>query len=207
MKFFGIFWVLTALFLAGATPALAHRVHIFATVQGGEIVADCRFSKKNPARNAKIEVLDAASGKLLLSGKSDAQGAARLALPPELAADPVDLLLVLDAGEGHRGEWRIGADELRNATATPVNPAKPEDDSAASPTTSPSAASIPAAANSVCISPEDLAARLRDQETRLRAEAAAQGPGPTEIIGGLGWIAGIFSGIAALKRRMRALRA
>lgn len=206
MKFFGIFWVLTALFLAGATPALAHRVHIFATVQGGEIVADCRFSKKNPARNARIEVLDATSGKLLLSGKSDAQGAARLALPPELAAHPVDLLLVLDAGEGHRGEWRIGADELRNAAPAPATPAA-ADHGATSPTAPPSAASIPAAANPVCISPEELAARLRDQETRLRAEAAAQGPGLTEIIGGLGWIAGIFSGIAALKRRMRTRRA
>ena len=116
---------------------------------------------------------------------------------------------MLDAGEGHRGEWRIGADELRNAAATPAEPAKPAapDSGTASPAATPAAASAPAVANPVCISPDELAARLRDQETRLRAEAAAQGPGLTEIIGGLGWIAGIFSGIAALKRRMRARRA
>ena len=193
MKFFASACLQALFLLIAAAPAPAHRAHLFAAVQDGVIVADCRFSKKSPARNARVEVFDAASGRLLASGASDSRGAARIPLPPELAARPADLLLVLDAGEGHRAEWRIKAKELREAKAVVAAPSEP--------------AAAPVAANPQCISPEELDARLREQEARLRAERNAQGPGPTEIIGGLGWIAGIFSLVAALMRRHRKGRA
>ena len=207
--------------LVPASPALAHRVHLFASVQGNEIVADCRFSKTNPAKNAKVEVFDAQSGKLLASGKSDNQGEARLPVPPELAANPADLLVKLDAGEGHLAEWTIEAEELRDAVVLETGesappPAAPAAGEARGGTdaVAPSAPTVPSAENGQCIGPAELAAILREQETRLRAEAAkkraeelaeqnAQGPGLTEIIGGIGWIVGVFTLIVALKRRRR----
>ena len=70
--------------LASTPSALAHRVHLFAYVSSGQIVADCRFSRARPAKHAEVVVYDAASGRELLRGKSDERGMARLAIPPEL---------------------------------------------------------------------------------------------------------------------------
>ena len=194
--FVGLLFCLMMLMTVSSVSA--HRVHLYAFVEGGEIVADCRFSKKSPAQNARVEVLDAASGKLLVSGQSDAKGMARLAVSPELAAHPVDVLVTLDAGEGHRAEWRIAAVDLQRVSAgTP--PAVPL---AVQPGQS---AVMPAASDEKarCVSPEELEARLREERARFEAERNAAGPGLTEIVGGSGWIMGIFSILFALNDRRR----
>ncbi|MCR5220668.1 MAG: hypothetical protein K6E31_06725 [bacterium] len=190
--------------LMTASPVSAHRVHLHAFVEGGEIVADCRFSKKSPAQNARVEVLDAASGKLLVSGQSDARGAARLAIPPELAAHPDDVLVVLNAGEGHRAEWRIDATDLRrglagapSAVSSSVRPGQTEAAGQSA------GMAVQSSGTSRCISPEGLEARLREERARFEAERNAEGPGLTEIVGGIGWIIGIFSVLFALNNRRR----
>ena len=190
--------------LMTVSPVSAHRVHLYAFVEGGEIVADCRFSKKSPAQNAKVEVLDAASGKLLVSGQSDVRGAARLAIPPELAAHPADVLVVLNAGEGHRAEWRIDVVDLRRGLAgtpsTILSPVRPEPSEAAK---QGAEMAVQSSGTSRCISPEELEARLRVERVRFEAERNAEGPGLTEIVGGIGWIVGIFSALFALNNRRR----
>ncbi|MBR5705323.1 MAG: hypothetical protein IKX21_05075 [Deltaproteobacteria bacterium] len=200
--FVGLFFCLMVLMTV--SPVLAHRVHLYAFVEGGEIVADCRFSKKSPAQNARVEVLDAASGKLLVSGESDARGAAQLSIPPELAAHPADVLVVLNAGEGHRAEWRIDAVDLRRGLAgTPSaisSPVRPEPSEAAK---QGAGMAVQVSGTSRCISPEELEARLREERARFEAERNAEGPGLTEIVGGIGWIAGIFSALFALNNRRR----
>lgn len=105
--------------LASTPSALAHRVHLFAYVSSGQIVADCRFSRARPAKHAEVVVYDAASGRELLRGKSDEKGMARLAIPPELLQNPAALRLVVHAGEGHQAEWRLGAEALRGQQAVP----------------------------------------------------------------------------------------
>ncbi len=190
--------------LMTASPVSAHRVHLYAFVEGSEIVADCRFSKKSPAQNAKVEVLDAASGKLLVSGQSDARGTARLAVPPELKAHPADVLVVLNAGEGHRAEWRIDAADLRRGLAgTPSavsSPVQPEQSETAG---QGAGMAVQSSGASRCVSPEELEALLREERARFEAERNAEGPGLTEIVGGIGWIVGIFSALFALNNRRR----
>ena len=198
IRFCAFVGLLFCFMVLAVSPVRAHRVHLYAFVEGGEIVADCRFSKKSPAQNARVEVLDAASGKLLASGQSDAKGVARLAVPPELAAHPVDVLVALNAGEGHRAEWRIAADDLQRASAG-VPPAAPL---AVQP--GQSAAMVAASGEKArCISPGELEARLREERARFEAERNAAGPGLTEIVGGIGWIVGIFSVLFALNDRRR----
>jgi len=185
------------LMILAASPVRAHRVHLYAFVEGGEIVADCRFSKKSPAQNAKVEVLDAAGGKLLVSGRSDARGTARLAVPPELMAHPADVLVTLDAGEGHRAEWRIAASDLQKASAgTPVTPSDVQPGQGA-------ARAAVSDEKERCISPGELEARLREERARFEAERNAEGPGLIEIVGGIGWIVGIFSILFTLNARRR----
>ena len=71
-----------------AAPALAHRVHLFAYVEQGEIVVDSRFSKAKPVQQGRIEIFEAKSGKLVLQGVSDIQGASRFTIHPELLDKP-----------------------------------------------------------------------------------------------------------------------
>ncbi|MDO5673513.1 MAG: cobalamin biosynthesis protein CbiL [bacterium] len=202
--------------LCTSSPALAHRVHLFAYVQQGEIVVDSRFSRAKPVQHGKIAVFEAESGKLLLQGISDAQGASRFTIPPELLKKPVDLRLVLKAGEGHQAEWIVPAAEL-NPQASQIPAEKPAVPSAAAeaettaPTLAPAAASTVDTSTPIAISAQELEAiinraldaRVQPLQAMLAAEQA-KGPGLTEIIGGIGWIIGIFALIFVLKSRKKA---
>ena len=198
-------------FLCVASPALAHRVHLFAYVSGDAIVADCRFSKNRPAQNAAVIAYDAESGKDLFRGASDSTGAARLTIPPEILRHPVNLRLVLNAGEGHQAEWLIEAEAIRPPAALPENnplPAEPTPEK----TVSVPEAEVGIRAHKADCSQEELEvlvnraldAKLAPIQALLAAQLAAaqaKGPGFTEIVGGLGWIAGLFGGLAFWQSR------
>ena len=76
MKQKALLQIFFALFLISAvsTPALAHKVRIFAWEEGGNIMTESKFSGGNPAKNATVSVVDSASGKELLSGTTDMDG-------------------------------------------------------------------------------------------------------------------------------------
>ena len=93
-------------------PAVAHRVNIFAFVDGGEIQVECGFSRGSSVQAGKIEVLDAATGAILLTGATDEQGIFRFPIPEAARETGHDLLIRVKAGEGHQNEWRIAAADL-----------------------------------------------------------------------------------------------
>jgi nickel transport protein len=92
-----------------ATPALAHRVLVFATVQGDTIHTESKFIPDTPMRRGKIMVLDAKTGKMLLTGETDEQGKFSFPIPAEARAGKMDLKIVAEAAMGHRGEWLLKA--------------------------------------------------------------------------------------------------
>jgi cobalt/nickel transport system permease protein len=106
-----------AFFSALLTPsdALAHRVNIFAWLDGAEVAVDCNFGKKSPVMNGRITVYDAASGEELLRGTTDDQGHFRFS-PPE-AARSHGLRVRVNAGEGHQNEWSMDPGEFSGAPA------------------------------------------------------------------------------------------
>ena len=206
--------------LGMASPALAHRVHLFAYVNGNEIVADCRFSKTRPAQNAAVIAYDAASGQELFRGASDSTGTARLTIPPEILRHPVNLKLILNAGEGHQAEWLIEAEALQPQSAPSENNSPPAESAPEKTDTTEQTDSLPDAAavsqsrtadQAGCSSAEleallnrALDAKLAPVQALLAAQLAAsqaKGPGFTEIVGGLGWLAGLFGGLAFWKSR------
>ncbi len=173
--------------------ALAHRLNVFAFVDGGEIQVECYFSRGRPAQHGKVEVKDAATGTALLKGVTDAGGLFRFAVPGELRDQGHDLLIRVNAGEGHQGEWRIAAAE----SGRPVTGVqKPQ-----------SIAAVPPPASQVgeviIITPQELEriidAALEQKIAPLRQMLAEQynaGPSLRDIIGGIGWLLGL-AGIAA----------
>lgn len=107
-----------ALVFMAQSEAHAHRVNIFAWAESGQIHTESTFSGGKQARHAQVNVLDA-SGKTLVSGKTDKHGAFSFPIPPEALKSRTDLRLELVAGQGHRGEWVITAQEYMSAAPKP----------------------------------------------------------------------------------------
>jgi nickel transport protein len=214
-----------ALLTVLAAPALAHRVNIFAYVEGDEVVVECSYSRSERVRLGDVEVFDAASGAALLAGKTDDKGEFRFPVPPAVRAAKGDLRIVLKAGEGHQNATEVKAAEYLSATpvAAPTTSAAPVATSAASASPSPAAAPVAAAGPVAAATAPvqtvsqtggqgasapalDAAALERIVEAAVEKKIAPlramlvgekeKGPGLTEIVGGLGWLVGL-AGIAA----------
>ncbi|NHZ48012.1 hypothetical protein, partial [Nitratidesulfovibrio liaohensis] len=99
------------LLLGQAAPALAHRVNIFAWVEGGTIRCESSFSSGNPARDAKVTATLAGSGTVMGTAVTDAKGRCALPITPELRAAKADLIIEVQGGEGHRNTWTMPAEE------------------------------------------------------------------------------------------------
>ena len=89
-----------------ASPAFAHKLHVFACVQGKVISGEVYFSGGNPARGAKITLFDP-SGKKLGEATSDDEG--NFTYRPRVRCDH---RVVVDTGDGHAAEYTVSASEL-----------------------------------------------------------------------------------------------
>jgi len=86
--------------------AQAHRVNIFAWVEGDTVMVECKYPDGTKVHEGVIRVFDSA-GKELLNGKTNAKGEFSFKVPK-----PDDLKIVLEAGMGHRAEWPLSKQDL-----------------------------------------------------------------------------------------------
>ncbi|NLW80450.1 MAG: cobalamin biosynthesis protein CbiL [Desulfovibrionales bacterium] len=185
--------------------ALAHRVNIFAYVDGEEIVAECSYSKSKRVIRGTIQVLEADSGVMLLHGETDEQGMFRFRVPEQARQRGSDLRILLQAGEGHQNEWTVEAAEFMASPPTPVgsqalpvapNPASQQGDVATLSTAGLTRAEVEEVVNAA------LDAKLAPIK-RAVLERQEKGPGLQEILGGIGWIFGLVGVAAYFKGRPR----
>jgi nickel transport protein len=182
---------------AFTTPALAHRVLIYAYAEGDTIHTESTFVPDTPVRQGKILVTDNKTDKVLLTGQTDDQGKFSFKIPAEAVAQRMDLNIVLEAAMGHRGEWLLKADSyLPGATpgkaGAPAKPALASTSSASAPGT-----------KAVNIDQQGLEAALNKALERQLApinekltELTIHRTTLPDIIGGIGYILGLF-GLAA----------
>lgn len=97
--------------LTPVSPALAHKVILFAWVEDGMIHTESSFAGKRKARDCPLIVRDD-TGRIIHEGKTDDQGLYSFKIPDGVETD---LILTLEAGIGHQAEWRIKKDELAQA--------------------------------------------------------------------------------------------
>lgn len=97
--------LILGLLLAMASPALAHRINIFAVDEGGEVYTESTFAGKRPVKKGTIQVFNG-EGVLLLTGETDAEGIFTFPRP-----EPGPLTLEVDAGMGHKNSWELEAVE------------------------------------------------------------------------------------------------
>lgn len=193
-------WTISAvvfgLILALAGMAQAHRVAVFAYVEGDQIKGEGAFSTGGKVVNQKVQVLDA-SGKVLAEGTTGQDSTFSLPLPKAKAP----LTVVLDAGAGHRATYELTAQDLGQEASDRQS----QEAGAATPAAAPSAPAAPTAqelAPQIKQAVQQAVAPLRAQlaEMALKAEEVSL----KDIIGGIGWIVGLMGLVAYFRARKMA---
>jgi len=187
--------ICTLIFMSHSV-ALAHKVTIFAWVEGDRVYTESKFSAGKRVKGGTVTVLDSA-GNQLLEGRTDDNGEFSFKTPE---AD--GLTVVLLAGMGHRNQWTLSAEELGTAggdsaapaVAAPAAEEQPEPVSAA-------VASGLSAAEVEAIVARQLEEKLRPL-THMVAESREKGPSVADIFGGIGYILGLV-GLGAYVRYRR----
>jgi nickel transport protein len=177
-----------------AIPAAAHRVLVFAYVEGDTIRTESKFVPDTPVRQGQVQVLEGKTGRVLVTGQTDDRGKFSCKIPSEAAAQPMDLKIVVEAAMGHRGEWLLKADSYfpgakKGAAAPPP--------SAPAPMASPTAVAVgtKAAPMDRQMLEEVVNQALTRQLAPIKetlAAAQVRKPSLPDIIGGIGYILGLF---------------
>ncbi|MFC1824057.1 cobalamin biosynthesis protein CbiL [Thermodesulfobacteriota bacterium] len=170
--------------------AHAHRIYLFAWVEGDMVHTDSYFPNRKKVGGGRIEVFDE-KGNRLLEGKTDEKGAFSFT-PPQKTT----LRIVLNASMGHKAEFTLSADEFSDG---------PQEKKAETPMNTSKAKPLTGAAmdrEQVRIEIEG----VLDQKLRpiIRALARIQEektPGFRDIIAGIGYIFGIMGLILYFKNR------
>ena len=89
----------------------AHRVNLFAWIEGDTAHVESKFSGGKKVKAGKIIVSDP-QGTELIAGTVDENGKFSFKVPQR-----TDLKIVLIAGTGHRAEWTIAASEIKMVTS------------------------------------------------------------------------------------------
>lgn len=176
---------LAALILAGVLvlvgPALAHRLKLFATVEGTVISGRAFFVGGGSPGGATVTIRDGA-GTVVATVTTDADGAFRWTAP---GADAYRLQV--DVGDGHGAEASIAAERFAGHSAPVRAPAEP-----------PTVAEPPPGACTGSPTTADLAAMIDDavaRQIRPLLEATVEADARVrfnDVVGGLGAILGIF---------------
>lgn len=170
------------------SPVLAHKVMVFAWVEGDTVFTESKFIGGKKAVNAPVVIFDK-DGKKLLEGKTDNKGEFSFKIPKV-----TDLRIVLNAAMGHKAEWMISESEVLEAN--PIVEKK-----------SASESSEPV---SVGLSKEEVQKIVEDSLdkklrpiVRMMNESKNTKPSLTEIIGGIGYIFGLMGVALYFKNRRK----
>ena len=169
-------------------PAMAHRVTIFAWVEGDKIFTESKFSGGKLVKEGKVIVYDP-EGNPLLEGKTDDKGEFSFKIPKRTA-----LKIVLIAGMGHRGEWTIPVRELEDVAGpqtkiTPFRKTAPKK-------TEKQADVSHLSSNEIRLTVEEVLDQRLKPVMKILVESRENRPTFKDIFGGIGYILGLM-GVAA----------
>ncbi|MDR3135419.1 MAG: hypothetical protein LBU69_04910 [Deltaproteobacteria bacterium] len=197
---------IAACFIAFAAKAEAHGVFIFAWPQGDLICSNSYFSGNSPVRHGTVKIQDP-EGNTLDTALTDEKGGVCFNRPQTTS----ELAFVVEAGEGHRATFKLSASDLPPSGASSPG-AEPgalatektgalaaESAGESSPASLPEPTGAAPANAGQAIGAAELRIMLREELgnqlgpiNRALAETGDNSPSLKDIIGGLGWLAGIF---------------
>ena len=106
MKLFNCLFIATLGVLLFGGTAMAHKVNVFAYVEGGVVYTESYFPDGTPVESGKVLVFDS-QGKLLLEGGTDKGGLFSFGVPK---VD--DLTIVIEATMGHKNSFKLKKSEV-----------------------------------------------------------------------------------------------
>ena len=171
--------------------AFAHRVTVFAWVEGDTVYTESKFSGGKRVVDGTIKVYDGADT-VLVEGRTDDQGEFSFKIPGK-----PPLTIELNAGMGHMAKWTLTSEDLGdmpvlNEPPAPGPIAETTQDRGPAPVSRVSPAEL-----------EALMEKVMDRKlkpiTKMLAESSQKDPSLPEILGGIGYIIGLL-GIAAYVR-------
>jgi nickel transport protein len=190
--------ILCLCFLILSSPAQAHRVLVYAYALGETVHTESKFAGSGSVQKGEIQVQDRKSGQVLLTGTTDDQGKFSFKIPSEAASGRLDLLIVVGASMGHQGEWLLKADSYLSKSQQTSATAAPAASAPVSPTPSVTPGPKSAAVDQQAL--EEALNKVMDRQLapirEMLADLTLRRRTFPEIIGGLGYIAGIFGVVA-----------
>ena len=177
-----------------SSTVFAHKVMVFAWVDGDTIHTRSKFSGGKKAINSDILVYNT-DNKLLLQGKTDQQGEFSFPIPAR-----TDLRIVLNASMGHKAEWVILSDEIITVPASAPAESKLADDEAVDGNFVHNASDLQQVSTSLTKEEiRDIIEKELDRKLapviKMLEDSYTKGPEIKDIIGGLGYIFGL-AGVA-----------
>lgn len=94
-------FIVAVLIVLTGTTALAHKVNLFAYVEGGKVYTESYFPDGTPVESGKVLVYDSRNS-LLLEGLTDKAGLFSFNVPK---VD--DLTIVIEATMGHKNSFKL----------------------------------------------------------------------------------------------------
>ncbi len=187
-----------------STPVYAHKIMVFGYLEEGRVHLEGYFADGKKAENSLVEVF-AEDGRKLLEGKTDEQGVFSFPMP-----DVSEVRIVLTASMGHRaecvveGEKRVPARQVAPAQTTVEKPAEEKPFAVHS-----SPPRDRAAATGATVLDEERMRTIVAEEidrkiaplTREVMVLAQHRTSLTDVIGGIGYIAGFMGLIMYFKAR------
>lgn len=194
-KYFITLFCLLFLLILSTGNALAHKVTVFAWVEGDTVLGVSKFSGGKKAQNAQIIVRDL-NGKEFLRTKTNKEGEFSFLISAKTA-----MHIELIAGMGHKAKWTIPLEDIDEIAATQSawdegGPA-PAGESTAK---QDSEQAVQAAAPIDPVRLESIVEKAVTKAlnkkitplTKMVAELAHKGPSINEIFGGIGYIFGLM---------------
>lgn len=186
--------------------AFAHRVNVYAWVDGDTIYVESKFAGGRTVKSGKIVVKDP-QGVDLLSGLTNDEGEFSFKIPKR-----TDLKIVLHAGQGHQGEWTIRAAEMEDlpsgaAPDTGAEKTRPsEQKNAVSKTTVNTGTATPDTDRKTTDLEaviESVLDRKLKPITRMLADMQQEGSFVRDIFAGIGYIFGLVGIVAYVQSRKK----
>jgi len=178
-------------FLTLPSQVWAHKVNVFAWIEGDMVFVEGYYPGGKKAQNSLVEVYNSVGAKLL-EGRTNQKGEFSFRIPAR-----EDLRIVLTAGMGHKNDFTLTAGDLGGSAPSSEESAPKTREKVAAP----SSTTVDVGQLEVMI--DQALDRKLEPVIKFIHKTRKEGPGVTEIIGGIGYIFGLFGLVMYFKSRNR----
>ncbi len=183
----GMLLLFAGVLLLLAAPGHAHRVNVFAWVEGDTVYTESSFPGGRMVKEGQVVVYDDQTGEKLLEGRTDEAGKFSFKVPRQSA-----LRIEMLAGMGHKNEWIVSAEEIAAAAGNappPARQATEKTDRIAEAGTAEPATPVSAAQIEKTV--EKVLDRKLSPVVKMMAESRRQRTNVQDVVGGIGYILGL----------------